>query len=187
MNRRELREVSLWLVIFSITATFQFWRASELDGLIFIVIIALLAISAFSERDFNTLGGNPRFARWGGLYLIALLAILATSHIHTLPPLVAMLAAAPLLLISREKHEHIPPAKIAITRSAIAWSILALALAFWELFSYILGALSGDDARTPTISMLIDPAIQHNDGRILFVIVWGYIGYELLFLKKRRR
>jgi hypothetical protein len=186
MTRRQIREISLWLAIFTITAIFQFWRASELDGLIFIVIIALLAISAFSNREFTTFGGEPKFRKWGALYLGAIAITLVISRIHTLPAMVALLAAVPLLLISREKYEHIQRPKKAMVRSSLIWSGIAVAAAVWELVSYILGAVTGNDERTPTISMLVDPILHHPEGRFFFVLIWTLIGYELLFVRKSR-
>jgi hypothetical protein len=184
VNAKQVREVLLWLGVFSITAIFQFWRASELDGLIFIIVIALIAITAVSEREFKTYINNRTFAKWAKIYLLLSLTVLAFSRIHTLPSLVAMLALVPLLLISREKEDHPAHPRKAITRATAAWSCVAVAMAIWELLSYIAGAITGADYRTPTISMLVDPFIHHSAGRIVFTVIWGFIGYELLFHRK---
>lgn len=186
MNTRQKREISLWLAVFTVTAVFQFWRASRLDGMIFLIIIALLAFSAFSKRDFTTYGDQPEFRKWGALYLGAIAFTLMLSTIHTLPALVALLATVPLLLISREKYEHVAPPKKAMVRSSLLWSGIAVAAAIWELVSYILGAVTGDDTKTPTISMLVDPILHHPEGRFFFVLIWTLIGYELLFTRKTR-
>jgi hypothetical protein len=185
VNSKQLREVSLWLGVFTITAVFQFWRASELDGLIFIVIIALLAISAFSERDFTTIGSDPRFKKFGVAYLAFITLTLFLSRIHTAPAMFALLAAVPLLLISREKYDHFSFPNIAMVRSTVIWSAIAVVAAMWELTCFVLGVITGNDEKTPTLSMLIDPILHHPEGRIFFVVIWAFIGYELLFLRKR--
>jgi hypothetical protein len=186
VSRKQLREIGIWLSVFTVTAIFQFWRASELDGLIFIVIIALLTISAFSERDFLTLGGNFKFRKWGSIYLSAISVVLIFSRIHTLPALVALLAAVPLLLISRDKHESYSLPQLSMVRSTVIWSAIAFSEALWELVSYILGEVTGNPDRTPTISMLVDPLLHHSEGRFIFVVIWSLIGYEILFLRKSR-
>lgn len=186
MGRKERRELILWLAIFVITAVFQFWRASELDGLIFIVIIALLTISAFSNRSFTSFGEEPAFKKWGALYLGLIALTLIVSRIHTLPAMIALLGAIPLLLVSREKYEHIKPPQKSMVRSTIIWSGIALAACIWELVSYILGSITGDPSRTPTISMIVDPILHHPEGRFIFVLLWTLMGYELLFLRKIR-
>jgi hypothetical protein len=186
MDKARLREYSFWLAVFTATAVFQFWRASELDGLIFIAIIAALTISLVDTRGFTTYGGSHRYRRWGTIYLIAIVTLLAFSRIHTLPAMAALLAAVPLLLLSRERHSRHHHPREAIIRSTLIWGAFTVAVGLWELLSYITGEVSGDDKKTPTISMLVDPFLHHSAGRITFVVLWGFVGYELLFHRKGR-
>lgn len=186
MDRRGYREYSLWLAVFSITSAFQFWRASFLDGLIFLIVITGLTITAFSKNSSINLGNNPSFKKYGALYLGAIAFVLLFAPVHEQPAKGALVALLPLLLISREKHEHPAHSISSMARSTVAWSALAVIASVWELASYILGSITGNDARTPTISMLVDPFLQHAEGRFIFIFIWTLIGYELLFVRKSR-
>ena len=184
MESRERREVLLWLAIFTLTAIFQFWRASPLDGFIFLLIIALIAITAINERSYTTYLSNAALTRKVKSFFGSALMVLAISRIHTIPSMIAMLALLPLLLISKEKEDFHQHPRKSVIKSSIAWSLIALAIASWELMSYILGEVTGKDFQTPTISMLVDPFLHHSGGRIFFVFIWGFVGYELLFLRR---
>ena len=59
-----------------------------------------------------------------------------------------------------------------MTRAAIAWTILGLALVLWELAMYFLGC--GQDGRTafPALSDILDPILNNPIGRFLGVVAW---------------
>jgi hypothetical protein len=60
-----------------------------------------------------------------------------------------------------------------ISRSAIAWTAIAIAGCLWEVVSFLLGLPSpAAEAEHPSISILLDPVLDTSEGRIGFLAVW---------------
>jgi hypothetical protein len=75
----------------------------------------------------------------------------------------------------------------AIKRSALVWSLWAVALCAWEATAFILSVTTPNGgANFPTISILLDPVVESIPGRILFVGLWLAGGLSLIGFFRRR-
>ncbi|MEN9325144.1 MAG: hypothetical protein RL414_898 [Actinomycetota bacterium] len=185
LTAKRKRELILWLAVIGIAGAFQFWRGSPVDGVIFSLAALAIFYVGIRKKDLTTIGRTSFFRKYASIYLVIAVSPMAIARIHTHPATVAILAIFPLVLVSREEFDHIPRTRHSMTRSTVLWSIVATAMAVFELAAYITGQITTRDSDFPTISMLVDPMLHHFPGRLLFVAIWTYIGYSLIFAKKK--
>ncbi len=173
------REFLIWSGIFFIAGLFQFYRGAPLDGIIFFIAIALIAST-------NTSKYIPlkriKIRNIKGAYLI-LVGVLTTFKVHTDPALITILLFVPIILFTKKDDQFNGTATLTMIRSVGIWAALAVAIACYEMLSFIAGNVTHREYHYPTISMLIDPMLHSSVGRPLFVLCWGWVGYKIVFPK----
>jgi heme exporter protein D len=118
--------------------------------------------------------------------VISLLLIVLPWHNLNFGILVAAILILVISLIwSREHSERIVRDK-RIRRSELLWVILAAALALWEFGANILGIQFKSLYVFPTISVLVDPMLDSQGGKAIFVCMWMAMGLGLLRLVRQR-
>ena len=68
----------------------------------------------------------------------------------------------------------------------MSWGVWACLFAVIELVAFIGGFLTNDDDTFPTISIILDPVLETQLGRAVFVALWLMAGIFLLGVRKRR-
>lgn len=176
------RDYLIWSTIFAIAGLFQVYRGAPLDGVFFLIAIVAMRVSL--RTDFTSLHtANPRYIK---LYFSLVTIGLITSKIHTVPGLFCILLFLPLLPFALTNRSAPTQLTTPLVRSIGVWTALGVAVAFYEMMSYIIGAVTDRPYHYPTISMLVDPALHNFFGRALFVLCWSWIGYRFIFKKQVR-
>jgi hypothetical protein len=179
----------LWICVLTIMASFQTWRGAYVDGVLFYAIVAMLVVDRLTRGRIRILKQPivaPKVVTLAITGTLALVLVVAPRHGWV--DLVTMVAIGVTVLLlawepapaRRERTQR------ALTRSALSWSILGVALCVWEALAFIMSVTmpNGDDY--PTISVLLDPVVSNLWGRIFFVSLWLTGGLALLrFWKKR--
>jgi hypothetical protein len=68
----------------------------------------------------------------------------------------------------------------------LSWGLWAFVFAVIELIAFIGGFLTNDDSSFPTISIILDPVLETQLGRAVFVALWLMAGVYLLGVRKKR-
>jgi hypothetical protein len=177
------RKFNLWILVYGITSALQVFRGDVMDEIVFLGATALLILVAL--LNYNVPAGR-RFhryaviARYASLVLIVLLTLLPR---HSTWVLLVLLVLLPLMLIAAwvGTYESIQPQTKRIRRTRWLWTIWAVMFCLWEFLANILGQLAHNLELYPTISILLDPQLDHYIGRLVFVSLWIWAGYTLLF------
>lgn len=180
----------LWLAAMVIMASFQTWRGAYEDGIIFFGIVVLLAVDrALGER----IGGRTqrlhirRRVVWLAVIIAAVILVIAPRHealvfgaMAGIGVLMIVLAWAPMATPPTESSK-------AIRRSGWLWASIGVVLCVWEATAFVLSVTmpGGSDAH-PTISVLLDPALETLVGRIVFVGLWLSAGAGLVLIWRRK-
>lgn len=180
----------LWLSAMTIMASFQTWRGAYEDGVLFFGIVILLALDrAFGER----LGSKLKRLRiapaviWGVTALFGVVLVLAPRHGLVTFVTMTLLGALMLVLAWPQLPATSSTSTPAIRRSAWWWAIIAVLLCFWEAIAFVLSVtMPGGSAAHPTISVLLDPALETLLGRIVFVGLWLAAGAGLVLIWRRK-
>lgn len=178
-----------WISMFVITASFQIFRGSVGDAIIFWAFTALAIMSQLNvpERIFIN---NPRLSRnrillWVTLCTAALVAIPRHTAFYGLVMLAIGIAA---LAYNWDPDTTTKPRSDArIRRARFGWAIIGVGLCIWELAANILGQLQGNLTDFPTISVLIDPLLDNPLGQTVFVLGWILSGMGFLRLWSHKR
>ena len=179
----------LWICVLTIMATFQTWRGAYIDGVLFYAIVATLVIDRLTGGRVRLLKQPvivPKVVTLGITGTLALVLIVAPRHGWI--DLVTMVAIGVTVLIlawepapaRRELPER------ALKRSALIWSILAVGLCVWEALAFVLSVTMPVGTDYPTVSVLLDPALENLWGRIFFVVLWLAGGLGLLRFWRRK-
>ena len=173
----------LWICVLAIMASFQTWRGAYVDGVLFYAIVAMLIIDRLTGGRIRILKQPvivPKVVTLGITGTLALVLIVAPRHGWI--DLVTMVAIGVTVLIlawePAPARRELP--EKALKRSALTWSILAVGLCVWEALAFILSVTMPDGDNYPTVSVLLDPALENLWGRIFFVVLWLAGGLGLL-------
>lgn len=183
---RALRNPWFWL--FVITASFQVFRGSLGDTIIFglgAILIAVAASTKFNENLIDRKKVRLLVSLPAALTIATYLALLPR---HSLPHRLALLAILPLALAlvwHRDSGEKSKP-QPSMTLARKIWAAIGVGLCLWELAANIFGQLNTTLYQFPTISVLVDPFMDSLAGQAAFVIVWVAAGFGLLRLGARR-
>lgn len=179
----------LWMCVLTIMASFQTWRGAYIDGVLFYAIVAMLIIDRLTAGRIRILASPvvvPKVVTLGITGTLALVLIVAPRHSWI--DLVTMVAIGVTVLVLA--WEPAParrelPAE-ALKRSALIWSILAVGLCVWEALAFIFSVTMPDGDNYPTVSVLLDPALENLWGRTFFVLLWLAGGLGLLRFWRRK-
>jgi hypothetical protein len=177
-----------WVWFFVTTCAFQIFRGSFGDTIIFGLAATLIAVAAsdalprdFLDRNQVRLVASLPVALGLALTLSLLprhSAIHATIFIAVLPIVLA-------LVWHRDPAEKLKP-NAEQRKARTIWAGLCVGMCLWELGANILGQLNNTLYAFPTISILLDPALDTLLGQGVFVVVWLAVGWGFLRLGVKR-
>ena len=179
---------SPWVWFFAITAAFQIFRGSVGDTLIFglgALVVSLAATPAI-DRDFL----NREQVRHTASIPVAVGLVLALSLLARHSPIhaaifIGILPVVLALVWHRDAGEKIKP-NLREKRARSLWAALAVGICVWELAANIVGQLNHTLTQFPTLSVLIDPALDTLWGQSIFVVLWLASGWGFLRLGIRK-
>lgn len=178
MNAK-LRGQILWLTVFIVGAIFQLWRGSPVDTLIYSTVAILVLISRqgrFEQFEFKTI-------RYGAARLILLLGTLVflIFPIHAWPTSISYLLLLPALLsvVLQKDLVFSESSSDALRRSSKIWFTIGFITCICELGNYFASDFTHDDKSYPTLTVLVDPFVANRVGKVVFVLLWAWIGRGL--------
>lgn len=179
----------LWICVLAIMASFQTWRGVYVDGVLFYAIVAMLIIDRLTGGRIRILKQPvivPKVVTLGITGTLALVLIVAPRH-GWIDLVTKVAIGVTVLILAWEPapaRRELP--EKALKRSAMTWSILAVGLCVWEALAFILSVTMPDGDNYPTVSVLLDPALENLWGRIFFVVLWLAGGLGLLRFWQRK-
>ena len=196
--RRWPASAVLWVVTLSVMCLFQFWRGAPIDGAIFGVIAVGLVVervvrmrqsAAAVPGESSTKRENPPTSASTRQLAIAIASALVAALViigapRTGPVSIALIAglgvAAIALVWNRaERPNTISPESR--RRSRITWASVGIALCLWEAVAYILSvAVPRGWIGFPTVSLLLEPAVNFDPTRALLTVAWLALGVWLI-------
>jgi predicted membrane protein len=181
-----LRRRTLWLIVFVTGAVFQFWRESPIDALIYSFVAALILLAElprFESTEFRAL-------RLRSLTVILLFSTLVflIFPIHSTLTAVGYLVLIPMLMgvvLQKDRPTTIGSTS-AVRRSSKIWFTIGSLTCICELGNYFASDITHNDKAFPTLTVLVDPFVASNGGKIVFVLLWAWIGFGLLRMAAER-
>jgi len=180
---------ALWLSAMVIMATFQTWRGAYEDGALFYA----LALGLFIDRSLGeTTKPNfrPTRIRFEIIVSVAaitfLILVLAPRHGSLVFIVMVIIGCAMLFAAWFSQRQTASISSQALRRSAWTWGLLVIALCIWEALAFILSVTTtGASEAHPTVSVLLDPALNTLAGRIVFVGLWLGAGVGMFMLWRK--
>jgi hypothetical protein len=195
------------LVIVTFTGLVHFVRGAPLDGVIFIGVSLVLAVSELAvARERPADPGPPELSaeppppirRVGTTEAIAVLlgsvlfGILVGSWIRFSVPVEVAMVAVGVLSVGAVWRQSPGPADGQLPESqplgwgALAWVALALTWCGWELVSFV-HEVNVDDVSIghPTLSDIVEPVLDHRVARWIALTAWVAAGYGLVRTGRR--
>lgn len=187
------------MVTLAIMSAFQFWRGAPLDGVIFgVITIGLVAERAVRMRRNATRGpgiASARPARAPRLAIIVGVAI-AAGLAYVLAPrtgaasilLTTALGVAAVALVWDRGPIARASSPGSRRRSRIAWGAVGISLCLWEAIAYVLSVtVPRGWIGFPTVSLLLEPAVDFDPSRALLTGAWLAVGVWLVAGASLRR
>ena len=178
-----MRRITPWAVLFAVIAVWHWWRGADADAVIFSAATALLLIESLRPTALGTAHRTvvrSRVVVVVGCALTVLLTALPRYSAIT-AVIVVMCGAGGFRMVWYHLHQRYHAALDTQQRTAIHLWVAATVLLLLVEFSAYLGAVaSGSDSDYPTITVLLDPAIDHWWGRTLFSALWLVGGWALV-------
>ena len=177
-----------WIWMFVIVVAFQVFRGSIADALIFGSFAGLAILSQSGRRE-QFLHQIPRVTRKQVLVGVAGLAVVMTAlPRHSVAyGLLFLVIGCYVILTSwyadsgAKERRNLP-----VSRATVLWRTYGIALCLWELAANILGQLNNTLSEFPTISVLVDPLLDHPLGKAGFVLLWLMSGVGFMRLWRVR-
>lgn len=191
--------VVLWVVTLAIMAVFQFWRGAPIDGAIFAALTLGLVIERLVRMRRSAAGGpvappprppsTPLLALVVGAALAAGLALVLAPRTGPVSiALVSGLGIAAIALVWDRGPGARASSPESRRRSRIAWGTLGIALCVWEALAYILSVVVPRGwIGFPTVSLLLEPAVDFDPSRALLTAAWLAAGVWLVAGAAARR
>ena len=177
-----------WVWFFFTTTFFQIFRGSLGDAIIFGLATTLIAIAATDALNVNLIDRKQVRLLVSAPMFVGLAIAMTAIPRHTGVLATIFLALLPLALTlvwHRDSGEKVKP-PMDVKRARTLWAALCVGICLWELAANILGQLADSLYAFPTISVLIDPALDTVWGQGIFVSLWLLIGFGFLRLGTRR-
>jgi hypothetical protein len=177
--------VTPWTLILIITGLFQLFRGAPIDAAFFLCVAALLVADAAGLIRVAGIGQPGLAVLLGAAAALGTLLVLVPRHGIVEGLIVAGIGLTVLLFAwpspGRPLTAGADAMPGAVRRAAILWSAVGVATCLWEVASFLLGLPSAAaEAAHPSISLLLDPAVDTVVGRIVFVALWLLSGIALL-------
>lgn len=178
---------NLWFWLFVVTTALQIFRGSLVDTVIFGCGALMVFLSAANLLNHVHLA-KPHAHKYA-IYTTVLVIVLALSFVprHTPLQAIIVLAILPLALRFAWYSDRGPKdrADERITRARMVWAAGGVGLLLWEFAANILGQFDKSLHSFPTLSVLIDPALDNIFGQAAFAVLWlvGGIGFLRLWKK----
>ncbi len=174
--------------MFVIIVSFQVFRGSVSDALIFAIFAALTTLSQHGRPE-QFLPRIPKLHRKQVIIGVATLGILMTAiPRHTAAYGLMFLAIGGYVIATnwypdsgKKERGNLP-----VARATVIWRTYGIALCVWELAANILGQLNDTLSEFPTISVLVDPLLDHPLGKAGFVLLWLMSGVGFMRLWRVR-
>ncbi|GAA3738730.1 hypothetical protein GCM10022239_12870 [Leifsonia bigeumensis] len=179
-----------WTIILVITGLFQLFRGAPVDGAFFLAVAAVLLADEFGLVALPAVGlpsGRAgRSALAGVAAVLGTLMVLAPRH-GLVEGLIVSGIGLTVLLFAWPDPRSTDAAPTPLRRAGILWAIIAVAICLIEVTSFLLG-LPSEAAQFahPSISLLLDPALDTIEGRVVFTALWLVVGIALLRRGTRR-
>jgi hypothetical protein len=169
-----------WTIILVITGLFQVFRGAPVDGAFFLVVAAVLVADEFGWVALPAVGLPRMRVLAGAAAVLGALMVLAPRH-GLVEGLVVSGIGLSVLLFAWPDHGGSGAAGAPLRRAGILWSVIAVAACLIEVVSFLLGVPSeAAKLAHPSISLLLDPALDTIEGRIVFTALWLVAGIALL-------
>lgn len=171
-----------WMWAFFVTTSLQVFRGSPIDTLIFgsSTLVVWLDAAGFFKKSLQE---RPKVSNAVIAIVMLVLGIsLSFFPRHTYLHGAIMIAILPVALYLVWHRDHGPkekPDKV-MARTKLIWTTLSLMLCVWEFAANIQGQFENNLYSHPTISILIDPLLDHTLGQTIFVVLWLFLGVGLL-------
>ena len=177
--RKNSRNSTLWIITFFIGTIFQFWRGSQIDTLVFAIITSLLLVASQEILGLPNLRAANFATSFGILFACTL--VFTIVGIHSVLSAIFYLTLVPVVLRNTWRSDSIITVEptAAIRKSSMIWFTIGVVTCFAELGNYFAADATHNDKVYPTITVLIDPLVAHNEGKIIFVLIWAVIGVGL--------
>lgn len=181
----KFRTSTLWIIVFFGGTIFQYWRGSQIDTLVYATVTALLLLA--SQDIFGLPELEATTLKSSGIILLVCTAVFIFADIHTAASAVFYLALIPLLLRNmwRSDASSADISTPAVRRSSRIWFAIGLLTCLAELGNYFAADATHNDKAYPTITVLVDPLVANNAGKIVFVILWSMIGVGLFRVSEK--
>lgn len=180
----------------TIMAGFQTWRGAYLDGIIFALLVLSLFVDAFigTRRTQPERRENFRMRKsmlWGLAGVATVVLVLAPRHELATLVVVVLIGVGMLVIAwlpqSTIRHHESGRLSRESFRSIVIWSLLGVLLCVWEATAFVLSVTTPGGIETyPTVSVLLDPVLEHTVGRIVFVSLWMLAGVGLIFVWRKK-
>lgn len=177
-----------WLTILVIICLVQVARQQWIDALIFAVAAALLGVEALGLL--RRLDAIPRPAlsitiAVGAASAVGLL--LAPRHSTAAGLVMVVIAAAALLSTWRSTARESAPWPRALRMLGWWWATVGIVACIWEVLQVALGGLVVNGrVEHPALSDLVNPLLDVQLGKIVFVLLWMTLGVYLVRRGVRR-
>lgn len=184
--RKNSRNSTLWIITFFIGTIFQFWRGSQIDTLVFAVITSLLLVASQEILELPQLRAT-NFATSSGILCLFTLVFMIVG-IHSVLSAIFYLALVPLVLRNMWRSDSIieVASTPAMRRSSMIWFTIGVVTCLAELGNYFAADATHNDKVYPTITVLVDPFVAHNAGKIIFVFLWAIVGVGLFRVSAKK-
>lgn len=194
MSRRWRAAVTPATVIVIVTGCFHLYRGAPLDGVVFLTVGAALIASGFmsapaltpavvpSAKPRRYRPAAPRRIGAIGIALVAGTIAGSTGRYSIGEAVLVIVIGLPVLIASwpERRGEFAAESGPPMLRAEWAWAGLGLAVALWELAAYLLEGSPRAEHAHPSISDLLDPALNIAPARAAFALCWVLTGYALL-------
>lgn len=182
----------LWVITLTVMSVFQFWRGAPIDGLIFTVITAVIVIERVvrMRKPASTAPAEARTTTGGTRRLVIMLAVaLLVGIVIVVAPrtgplsisLVVALGIGAVVLVWNHSPGLPGGSPQSRHRARIAWASIGITLCVWEALAYILSVtVPRGWIGFPTVSLLLEPAVDFDPSRALMTAAWLAAGVWLV-------
>lgn len=181
----------LWIAVLATMAGFQTWRGAYVDGVLFFALSAVLVVDRLTGGRVQLLRRPPTAPRWVLFAIVGTLgALLVAAPRHGPVSFLVVSAVGVVVFVLAWGPTVARPARPAraIRRSVIVWSIIGVGLCLWEALAFILSVTAPQGSfGFPTVSVLLDPAVEHWASRAVLVAAWLLGGLALLDIGRPER
>ena len=169
-----------WTVILVLTGLFQLFRGAPIDAALFLGVAAVLIADEFGLVVLPRVATPRLWVLAVAATLLGTLMVLAPRH-SLVEGLIVSAIGLSVLLLAWPDHGGSSAARAPLRRAAILWSAVGVTAALIEVTSFLLG-IPSEEAKFahPSISLLLDPALDTIEGRVLFTALWLVAGIALL-------